>query len=39
MYLNTEYNGDAALNSEQLKKELDITLHKLKVHHNIVPIN
>ena len=38
VYLNTEYNGDAALNSEQLKKELDITLHKLKVHHNIVTI-
>lgn len=39
VYLNTEFKGDAALNSEQLKKDLDIALYKLKIHHNISPIN
>lgn len=38
VYLNTEFNGDSTVNSEQLKNELDITLHKLKIHHNIVPV-
>ena len=39
VYYNTEFNEDSTLNSEQLIKELDITLHKLKVYHNIAPIN
>ena len=38
VYLNTEFKGDSTLNSEQLEKELDITLHKLKIHHNILPV-
>lgn len=38
VYLNTEFNGDNALNSEELIKELDIALHKLNIHHEIRPI-